>query len=160
CSGTTISTGLQVGTQTYVAHVGCPNTATLTPVIDAGLSDLEPEIFKSDFTPTLNAVELNAIPPMLVNSTIYGVPVTLNVRHALQSLEFSAGSDCNPSNPSCSANAENTACVPDLTTGQLAALYTGFALEWTAIANPYSAGPPFSVADSLSIPDVFLCRRT
>lgn len=139
----------------YTLHAGCANTPTNTPAPQAGISDLEPEIFKTAFAPTLSLVELAAIPPNGISAVIMGVPVTLNIRNRMQAMQFGAGDPC--------IGAETPACQPSLTRNQLAALYSGNYPAWSLIGSPTTAGVDLTnVAGggpALTSPDVFWCRR-
>ncbi len=175
----------------YTLHDDCPNgsvnAGTINnPAPDAGISDLEPAIFKTAFDPDLNATELAAIPPKLIAAVVMGVPVTLNIRNRMQALQFEEAfteavpplDACHPSHPnyrdpvvpgSAITNAESGECMPSLYRSQLSALYSGSFSEWSQITSPTTEGEdltaiprPFlpNVPDNaLSDPSVFWCRR-
>ena len=153
----------------YVLHTGCTNGSTNATGIapDAGISDLEPAIFKAVFTPALTNGDLAAIPGNPISAVIFGIPVSLNVRDNMQRILFQPNTNvCNPDNPVAAtylANAETAACQPSLTKSQLAALYTQNYPDWTFLSTATGsvASPDAVPAHQLgSSAEVFICRRT
>jgi len=161
----------------WVEHDACANTGTVSRTPDAGISDLEPAIFKTAFTPALLNSELAAIPPLGIAGVAMGVPVSLNIYKRLQALSFSAGSVCNPGNAGYNtdpdgagvrpANGESQDCMPSLTRSQAAALYANFYTSWdlilstdgaTSVGDVAGAGIP-ALAGAPGDHPVYVCRR-
>lgn len=142
-----------------------------------GISDAEPDLFVGDNVPetwTVDGVrvpvpdDFKPVKPAQVRrflttkpvlAKIQGVPVTLNLRNALQSATFPLSSECNPSNPGYAANAETVACMPSLSNSQIATLFTGSAESWdsfkvggVALTGAPGVNPP-------SNSKVLLCER-
>lgn len=175
----------------YTLHDDCPNGSIAAgtinnPAPDAGISDLEPAIFKTAFDPDLNAIELAAIPPKLISAVVMGVPVTLNIRNRMQALQFENADPpldvCHPSHPNYGdpvvpdpalpestitiTNAESGECQPSLYRSQLAALYSGSFFNWSQITSPTTPGEDLTNLEIPNVPDnalsdrsVFWCRR-
>ena len=161
CAGVTTSPP-SASFSTFVLHTGCTGVVTEDRVPDAGISDLEPAVFKSVFSPALTSSELNAIPANPISAVIFGITVTTKVRENMQRLLFPASSVCHPDNGAYATNAETLACQPSLTRGQLAALYTQNYTDWTTIMGPGgSVASPDGVAahDLASSGEVYICRR-
>jgi ABC-type phosphate transport system substrate-binding protein len=90
---------------------------------------------------------------------MFNTPVTLTLRNTLQSLQFPAGSVCNPSNAAYNSltasttdradttNAESEACMPSLSRAEINSLLTGKILTWDTL-DP-----------GLPAQDVIVCRR-
>jgi len=130
-------------------------------VPEAGISDLEPAIFKTAFSPPLSNAELAAIPAGSISAVIFGVPVTLNVRNNMQRIQFPVSSVCNPANAAYAANAETEPCMPSLTKGQLAALFTQNYQGWDSLVGPNgdSVASPAAGSPLGSSGQVYICRR-
>jgi hypothetical protein len=150
----------------HTRHDACDVlTQLMTP--DIGLSDLEPDAFRSAFSPSLTATELSALTVQGIAALLYGVPVTQGLRDRLQALSFPPTSPCHPSNVAYSANAESEACMPNLTTAQLQSLMTGRRTSLCDFASPTTAGvnlcnvtTPSYATPLISNSAVFICRRT
>lgn len=152
-------------------------TSLKTKLQHLGVSDAEPDLFRGDNVPETWTVDGVRVPvpenfkpvkPSLsrkflvtraVLAKIQGVPVTLKLRNALQSATFPVSSECNPSNPGYGAAAETVACMPSLSTSQIATLFTGTAESWetfkvdgAALTSAPGVVPP---SDSR----VMLCER-
>jgi len=165
CAGaTTAPTAGSTGFSTFVLHTGCANTPIQDRIPDAGISDLEPGIFRTAFSPALNSAELSAIPGNAISSVVFGVPVTLRARDNMQRILFPTTSACHPSNAGYAAADETEACAPSLTRAQLAALYSGNYFDWFNImgdAVGESVGSPDATGtnDLADGGEVFVCRR-
>jgi len=162
----------------WVEHDACANTGTANRTPDAGISDLEPAIFKTAFVPSLLNSELGAIPPLGIAGVAMGVPVSLNVYKRLQALTFAVSSVCHPSNAGYSTdpdgaggvrpiNGDSQDCSPSLTRSQAAALYSNFYPSWdlilssdgsTNVGDVAGAGIP-AIAGAPGDHPVYVCRR-
>jgi ABC-type phosphate transport system substrate-binding protein len=165
CAGVTTSPPVgSTGFSTYVLHTACVNTPTQDRQPDAGISDLEPAIFRTAFSPALSSAELAAIPGNSISAVVFGIPVTLRARDNMQRILFPTTSPCHPSNAGYAAADETEACAPSLTKAQVAALYSGNYFDWfnvqgdaagESVASPDGSGT-FDLADN---GEVFVCRR-
>lgn len=109
---TTPSFGTSLGTYTNVA---CPNAsaAVTTPATTyIGLSDVEPAFFTS------NSSNITATPSYAL---IFGVPVSLNLRNALQTQQ------------GLTVNDETEGGMPSLTSAQVVSAFTQSGQTWNAI---------------------------
>ncbi len=119
CTGTnatttTVTFNTTLGSYTNVAcGTGALTTAATTYI---GLSDVEPAFFSSS-TSNLTSGSVYAL--------IFGVPVTLNIRNALQTQQFGAGNAC--------VGSDTEACMPTLSSFQLTSAYTQLGQSWAGI---------------------------
>jgi hypothetical protein len=163
CAGTIIAASGSFAQ--YTLHTGCANTPTIDKVPEVGISDLEPGIFRTVFTPALTSTELGAIKGGGgISAVIFGVPVTLNVRDNMQRAQFADTSTCHPDNAGyTAATSESVDCMPSLTQPQLASLYGQVYTSWSklvgingTVASPTGAGTGHDLGTA---GDVFVCRR-
>lgn len=109
---TTPSFGTSLGTYTNVA---CPNSssAVTTPATTyIGVSDVEPAFFSSNIS-NITSVSAYAL--------IFGVPVSLNVRNAMQTQQ------------GLTLNDETEAGMPSLTSAQVVSAFTQAGQSWNGI---------------------------
>jgi hypothetical protein len=164
CPGTIILPTVGSAFATYTAHSACANSPTQDRIPDAGISDLEPAIFRTAFSPALSTAELGAIPGNAISAVVFGIPVTTVVRDNMQRIQFPTSSVCHPDNAGYAVADETEACAPSLTKAQLAALYSANYFDWTNIQGA-SAGTSVAVPDGTTTHDladageVFTCRR-
>lgn len=118
-------------------------TPTATQTAQAGISDVEARLF--GFTGTIDE--------RAVEQIMFGVPVSLNLYRALQIAQgITATAACD------TAGEQDThVCVPSLTKGQIAGLYSGTYVDWSQITG-------LTMAPGVSLPaggdtSVFICRR-
>ncbi|NOZ38235.1 MAG: hypothetical protein GXP11_09280 [Gammaproteobacteria bacterium] len=108
---------------------GNPTGNLIKVVSDAGVSDVNPEMFVGANTPAGNT-PVNAATvalKMVVKSAaaaVFGIPVTTTLRNALQEAEFGIGSPC--------VKSDTEACMPSLNKRQVASLATGMIKNWSA----------------------------
>jgi hypothetical protein len=152
-------------------------TSLDTKLQHLGVSDAEPDLFRGDNVPKTWTVDGVRVPvpddfkPVKPNQSrrflvtrpvlakIQGVPVTLKLRNALQSASFPLSSECNPSNPGYAAAAETAACMPSLSTSQIATLFTGSAESWESFKVD---GVALTAAPGIEPPSnskILLCER-
>jgi len=142
----------------YVEHV-CVNPKPLSMVPDAGVSDVEPRIFAGNFG--FSPERLGELTVRSANAFVFGIPVTLNLRDALQAAQFDEGSPCHPAHPDyarpvatapgiegtpATTHAESEACMPGLTRAQLAGLFAGTLTDWRLVVN--ARGYPLAAANA------------
>ena len=157
----------------------CLNPTPRFEVPDVGMSDVEPKFFLNPFG--LGPSALEALSVHHPSALIYGVPVSLGLRNALQSARFAKSQPCNPANPhyaervaaghgSHVARGETEECMPGLSRVQLAGVFSGALTDWGQIINP--EGYPlaaktrqpgrFTSPPGVRAPSddrVFVCRR-
>lgn len=100
-------------------------TGTINAVSDAGISDVEPALFVPPNVPS----GFSAITPAQINKLnitsqvglVFGTPVTLNLRNALQQAQGLV------------VGSETEANMPSLSREQVAALFTGGVRRWDAL---------------------------
>lgn len=172
------------GGTSYTQHICGAANANLIP--DAGFSDVEPDKFAginaAAGLPDFNAATALPFVSKPIAALVFGVPVSLNLRTALQTVQFDkATSHCNPlydnngSDPTHSeynANKETQACMPNLSSTEIRTMYTGGFGKWDSFmvknpANPNGAliklaSHPDVVAQALAPADtkIEICRRT
>lgn len=162
----------------YIEHQ-CSNPNPDTHVPDAGISDVEPRFFLDAYHLAPNAVDV--LSAHNANAFIFGIPVSLNLRDALQAARFSREDGCNPSNPhyldlveappgNRVRRGESEACMPSLSRAQLSGIFAGAVADWSEIVtsqgfplasrNPRTrqiSGPPGVTPPSDD--RVYVCRR-
>jgi len=117
CTGTNATTttpafGTSLGTYTNVACANASSALTTPATTYIGVSDVEPRFFSSA-TSNLTTDASYAL--------IFGVPVSINVRNALQTQQGLALGD------------DSEAAVPTLTSAQLVSAYTQVGQTWNGI---------------------------
>lgn len=162
----------------YIEHV-CSNPTPEAHVPDAGISDVEPQFFLEAYHLASNAVDVLSIHN--ANAFIFGIPVSLNLRDALQAARFSREDGCNPSNPhyldvieappgNRVQRGESEGCMPSLSRAQLSGIFSGTLAEWSQIVtaqglalasrnprNGQTGAPPGVTPPSND--RVYVCRR-
>lgn len=122
----------------------CSNPTPDQEVPDAGISDVEPQYFFGVYHLAPEAVDELSVHS--ANAFIFGVPVTLKFRDALQSARFARHDDCNPASPRYAdlvevnhgiraKRGETEACMPSLSRAQLAGIFSGVVTTWAQIVN-------------------------
>lgn len=105
----------------------------------AGTSDITPDVFHGDdnITPGNPPIDATAIDyKYAIAGHIIGIPVTLNLRNALQYAGIASGQitstlDQNP-NVACTVGSEDRGCQPSLSKEQLVSIFSGSISQWTA----------------------------
>ena len=128
-------------------------------VPDAGVSDVNPELFIGSNTPTgVSPVDATQASRLLTvksgGALVFNTPVTTQLRNALQRAHIAAGNlaaDC--------VGKETEACMPTMTKAEIASVMAGNIPNWDGIKiggrnlTDFAEG---STTDS----KVYLCRRT
>ncbi len=142
------------GTLSAYTVFDCQNPAPAREVPDVGISDVEPRFFLDLYHLGPSAVD--ALNVTSVNAFIFGVPVNLSLRNALQAARFPRSSVCNPANPHYgdlvavdsnirAKRGETEACMPGFTRAQLAGIFAGTLTKWGQLLTP--TGYPLASKD-------------
>ncbi|MDX1811506.1 MAG: hypothetical protein R3240_06135 [Gammaproteobacteria bacterium] len=133
---------------------------TAMKVSDAGISDVEPGLFvapnvPAGFTP-VTAAQLAKLVITSQTAVVFGEPVSLNLRNALQTAQFGSGSAC--------IGDDSEACMPSLTREQIASLHSGQIKTWDQFSIngtplPQVSGVVAPAADFGGKHFVNICRR-
>jgi len=129
------------GTTDWNCSIANPGD-TVSVISDAGVSDVNPEMFIKDNTPAGSApVDGAKVAANLevrgAAALVFGVPVTTTLRDALQVAQFGEASDCvtdkfDPALNNRAAAAESERCMPTLSKQQVATIMTGSVREWNS----------------------------
>jgi hypothetical protein len=122
----------EIGARAWRCRLGQPGD-TLTRVPDAGVSDVNPELFRGINTPTgiapvdpARAAE--RLDVVSGGTLVFGLPVTTALRDALQRAQIDMGTLA----PECEGR-DTEACMPSLSKHQLASLLTGQIGDWRQV---------------------------
>ncbi len=122
--------------------INCPTPAAGANLKkpDFGVSDVDPVQFLGSNTPLgfgpVTAAQAATLTVRPAFAQIFGIPVSLKLRNALQQAQFPQSSTCNPLNAGYLADSvtgvagnqpwsENAACVPNMTTDDITSILTG-----------------------------------
>lgn len=149
---------------TYECSIADANDTTLV-VSDAGVSDVNPELFVGGNTPAGNQpVDATVVAnKMVVNgaaSLVFGIPVSTNLRDAMQAAQVAdgtlpAGCDVGPSTPG--AVRETEACMPNVSKALVSSVMRGAINNWSEVRN--GNGTPLSTFGTPASSVVRVCRR-
>jgi hypothetical protein len=167
------------GVMTAYTEYSCSNPTPAREVPDAGISDVEPRFFLDAYHLSADAVDELSIHN--ANAIIFGVPVSLDLRDALQTARFAKDDYCNPGNPHYAdlvevrhglrvKRGETEACMPSLSRAQIAGIFAGVITQWGQLVNPrgyaLAARDPqtgqISSPPDVRVPSddrVYVCRR-
>lgn len=150
-------------------------TAKVSHVPEAGFSDVEPTKFNGINTPPgLTPFDPTTAAPYTaepVAALTFGIPVSLNLRNALQVVQFPGNSSCNPNSSTyTTATAESDACMPSLTPSEISTLFVGGMPDWSQymVTDPSSTtGKLIPITQRSDVQQflgtdtlVQICRRT
>ncbi len=134
---------------------------------DAGVSDVNPEMFVGvntppGFAPVNVSAVVNTMDVTPAAALVFGIPVTVELRDALQEVQINAGRLAG----NCIGN-DTAPCMPILNKHQVASLMSGQIQHWNQLTALNSAIPkqlkPFAQAVSTVAPPantrVAICRR-
>ncbi len=156
---------------------GVTRTGNLNLVVsDAGVSDVNPEMFVGVNTPAGNSpVNAAAVGNKMVvkaaAALVFGVPVTTSLRDALQEAQVASGQIVESTPGECTTYdatitdpllqpRESEACMPSLTKRQVASLISGKINNWSAFKiNGVSLTDPTVVSSIPASTKVTYCRR-
>ncbi|MGO9992514.1 MAG: hypothetical protein ACLPTF_08355 [Steroidobacteraceae bacterium] len=133
------------GTLPAYTVLDCLNPTPAREVPDVGISDVEPRFFLDLYHLPPSAVD--ALTVTSVNAFIFGVPVNLSLRNALQAARFPRTHPCNPANPhygdfmvvdsnTRARRGETERCMPGFTRAQVAGIFAGTLTEWGEMLTP------------------------
>jgi hypothetical protein len=135
-------------------------------VPDAGVSDVNPELFTGPNTPTgVAPVDAAKVAKLLDvrsgGALVFNTPVTLNLRNALQKAQIATGDL--PTD--CTVGAETEKCMPSLGKNLIASLMTGQVGSWDKVKVVKADGSSqpltdFAGANEITDQKVYICRRT
>ncbi len=138
-------------------------------VSDAGVSDVNPEMFIGVNTPdgndAVNAVTVgNKMVVKAAAALVFGVPVTTTLRDALQEAQFQGNATCTTYDASIIdpllQPRESEACMPSLTRNQVASIAAGKIQNWGSFKiNGVSLTDPSVVSNIPASTKVTYCRR-
>lgn len=149
--------------------INCPTPASGANLKkpDFGVSDVDPVQFLGSNTPigfaSVTAAQVATLTVRPAFAQIFGIPVSLKLRNALQQAQFPKSSTCNPLNAGYLADSvtgkagvqpwsENAACMPNMTTDDVTSILTG---KLTSARQLYfnSVVPPSTTASQKSLYD-------
>jgi hypothetical protein len=160
-AGTTVG----AATCTYDKTLATASQFTLkTP--DFGMSDLEPGKFTGENTPDgFSAITADDVATLTIagaSAVTFGEPVTLQLFKALQAAQKATGQI--PA--SCAIGDKTEACLPNLTSAQIASIHTGSWTSWNSLKvgntglGLYDWVSANASAYLPAVSDVHVCRRT
>lgn len=141
-------------------------------VSDAGVSDVNPEMFIKQNTPFGSSPVDAAVVSAKMDvrgaaALVFGIPVTTTLRDALQLAAFGPTSNCvtdkyDPTNPADVPTihaAETEACMPTLSRAQVASIMQGNVKRWSSF---FVNGTALTSIPGITLPSdnkVHVCRR-
>ena len=135
----------------------CANPSPAHEIPDAGISDVEPQFLLATYGLAPEAIDKLTVHH--ANAFIFGIPVTLVLRNALQEARFPTSDACNPANShyfdkvpaghgTQVQRGESEQCMPGFSRAQLAGIFSGRLTRWRQITSP--DGYPLAVKDPQS----------
>lgn len=125
---------------------------------DFGMSDVDPSQFSGQNTPSgfdpVTAADVDKLTVKSAAVLVFGTPVTKKLRNAMQEAQFGKNSQC--------VGSESEGCMPNLSSAQLASIFTGKLSSWKQLTLGTS-GNLFDNASAANKPAsdrVHVCRRT
>ncbi|HEB56766.1 MAG TPA: hypothetical protein ENI98_10800 [Gammaproteobacteria bacterium] len=153
----------------YQADGVTPTGNLIAVVSDAGVSDVNPEMFVGANTPAgnapVNAADVgNKMVVRAAAALVFGVPVTTSLRDALQEAQFPGNTTCTTYDATITdpllQPRESEACMPSLSKRQVASLISGKIQNWSAFkVNGVSLTDPSVVSSIPASTKVTYCRR-
>lgn len=154
------------GTETYWRCRITQPGDLVQQVPDAGVSDVNPEMFTGANTPTgVAPVDAAKVAKLLDvrsgGALVFNTPVTLKLRNALQKAQ--AGTGDIPAD--CAVGDETARCMPSLSKNLVASLMTGQVGSWdkVKVVKPDGSSQPltdFAASGDITDQKVYICRRT
>ena len=147
---------------------GVPTGNLIKVVSDAGVSDVNPEMFVGANVPAGNSPVNAGIvsQKMVVKSAaaaVFGIPVTVTLRNALQLAEITAGQLAATCVDATGLHSETEACMPNLNAHQVASLATSRIKNWSAFkVNVNGVSTALTSVPGITLPastKVTFCRR-
>ncbi|MEO1034245.1 MAG: hypothetical protein AAFX44_01670 [Pseudomonadota bacterium] len=129
--------------QEYELHTNC--TGTVSEIPGAGIADVEAALFTST-----TAGDIANLSPSPLFQILFAPAVSLNLYRAMQ-LSQGLTQDDDPAN------------VPNITRGQLEAIFAGVIGDWTSFKNPdgttFATGATAPSGFGGAVTNIFICRR-
>ncbi|MFI3155827.1 MAG: hypothetical protein QX199_06695 [Methylococcaceae bacterium] len=125
---------------------------------DFGMSDVDPAQFFGQNTPAgfapVTADDVNKLTVKAAGALVFGVPVTKKLRDAMQEAQFGKTHAC--------VGKETTACMPSLSSAQIASIFTGKLNSWKQLKLGASSDlyTNASAANKPASDRLHICRRT
>ncbi len=125
---------------------------------DFGMSDVDPAQFFGQNTPLgfapISATDVDKLTVNAAGALVFGVPVTKKLRNAMQEAQFGVKHKC--------VGAETAACMPSLSSAQIASIFTGKLSSWKQLklANGSDLFSYASAANKPASDRLHICRRT
>ncbi len=151
---------------TYDATTATASQYTIA-IPDLGMSDVDPGQFRGNnvtagFNP-VNADDLSALTVSALSAVVFGEPVTLQLYKALQFAQKATGKIAS----TCAIGDRTEACMPGLTSAQIASIHTGQWTDWNSlkvtVAGTTSGFYDYIAANAASLKpaaqNVHVCRR-
>jgi hypothetical protein len=129
--------------------IGLPAYTTRSCPIASFSSNVAPDIGFSDVEPALlgaTPAEVANLDAASANAVIFGTPVTLKLRNALQAAQGLTVGD------------ESLAQMPSLTKAQIASIQSGLLTNWSSLANSSNA-PLVNTSATAGADSIFVVRR-
>jgi len=166
CTVPQAGTGMAVSTCTYNETIEAQSQRVIP---DFGISDVDPIQFRGNNTPAgFGPVSDNDVANLEVRSAatqVFGIVVSLKLRNALQAAQFKTTSACHPGNSGyTTTRAESEGCMPTLSSGQLASIFTGKFSSWKQLrvggsGNLFDNAPVDLKSGSPNADRVHICGR-
>ncbi len=123
---------------------------------DFGISDVDPIQFQGDNTPSgftaVTSADLSKLTVKAAASQVFGIAVTKKLRNAMQEAQFGKVNAC--------VGKETAACMPSLTSAQIASIFTGKLNSWKQLklgsSDLYTSA---SSANKANSDRLHVCRR-
>jgi len=144
------------GSKSWLCTIDQPGDL-LNRIPNAGVSDVNPKMFIKGNTPVgFDPVDPNDVDNYLkvkaAAALVFGVPVTTDLRNALQEAKFGLGNSC--------VGSETEACMPSLSKRQVASLISGQIRDWSAFkVNGLALTDPAVTSVQPASTKVHYCRR-
>lgn len=159
------------GTEGHDWSCSLPGAGSNQSVPDMGVSDVNPGMFVGENTPggfsPVTAAQLSQLTVKPAAVLIFGVPVTTELRDALQVAQFGAADPCatgadgaKPWSALTLPTRETEACMPTLSSNQIASIMSGQIKTWDQF---YVGGTALTAVTGVTAPadhKVQICRRT
>ncbi len=141
-SSCTVATAAVAGTT--LGKISCAYNAAdaatyITHIPDFGISDVDPGQFTGSNAPlnsatgapynNVTSADVDKLTVKSASALVFGVPVTKNLYFALQAAQKSTG--VVPS--SCVVGDETEACMPSLSSAQIASIHAGTVVDWNQL---------------------------
>lgn len=141
-SSCTVTTAAVAGTTLGIikcAYDATDATKYVKHIPDFGISDVDPAQFSGDNAPlnaatgapytSVTSADVAKLTVKSASTLVFGVPVTKNLYFALQAAQKSTGAV--PS--SCVVGDETEACMPSLSSAQIASIHAGTIIDWNQL---------------------------